>query len=94
MHEAACACTCTCKTPCLPYPQLSNPILRFHLFSLLLPLADKDEDAPLEAAAPCYMCGAEAVLPHLNCANIDVSGVNAVCLWQHEYLRSGLLRLC
>ena len=35
--------------------------------------ADKDEEAPLAAAAPCSVCGAEAVLPHMNCANIDVS---------------------
>lgn len=40
---------------------------------------NKDEEAPLAAAAPCSVCGAEAVLPHMNCANIDCNKLFIAC---------------
>ncbi|KAL4457423.1 hypothetical protein ABPG75_012288 [Micractinium tetrahymenae] len=40
---------------------------------------NKDEEAPLDAAAPCQVCGAEAVLPHMNCANIDCNKLFIAC---------------
>ena len=40
---------------------------------------NKDEDAPLEAAAPCQICGGKASLPHINCANIDCNKLFIAC---------------
>jgi predicted sulfurtransferase len=40
---------------------------------------DKDEEAPLQAAAPCQVCGGDAVLPHANCANIDCNKLFIAC---------------
>ena len=40
---------------------------------------DGDEDAPLEAAVPCQVCGAKAALPHINCANIDCNKLFIAC---------------
>lgn len=39
----------------------------------------KDEEAPLEAAAPCSVCGGTAELPHANCANIDCNKLFIAC---------------
>jgi predicted sulfurtransferase len=40
---------------------------------------NKDEEAPLEAAAPCALCGGTAELPHTNCANIDCNKLFMAC---------------
>ena len=40
---------------------------------------NKDEEAPLEAAAPCAVCGGTAELPHANCANIDCNKLFLGC---------------
>jgi len=40
---------------------------------------NKDEDAPLEAAAPCSLCGGTAELPHRNCANLDCNKLFMAC---------------
>ena len=50
-----------------------------HKFDFLLkPLPPTDEEE-LEAAAPCQACGATAVLPHMNCANIDCNKLFLAC---------------
>ena len=38
---------------------------------------NKENNEPLVAAARCLLCGEEAVLPHLNCSNVDC---NKLCL--------------
>ena len=43
------------------------------------PRADKDSEEELQAAAPCQACGATAVLPHMNCANIDCNKLFLAC---------------
>ncbi|KAI3436466.1 hypothetical protein D9Q98_005883 [Chlorella vulgaris] len=40
---------------------------------------NKDQQEELEAAAPCQVCGATAVLPHMNCANIDCNKLFIAC---------------
>jgi predicted sulfurtransferase len=40
---------------------------------------NKDEEAPLVAAAPCALCGGTAQLPHTNCANIDCNKLFMAC---------------
>eukprot|EP00887_Chlorella_sp_A99_P002807 scaffold6.g2807.t1 len=40
---------------------------------------NKDTEEPLEAAAPCQVCGGTAVLPHMNCANIDCNKLFIAC---------------
>ncbi|EFN58640.1 hypothetical protein CHLNCDRAFT_10350, partial [Chlorella variabilis] len=40
---------------------------------------NKDKEEELEAAAPCQVCGATAVLPHMNCANIDCNKLFIAC---------------
>lgn len=40
---------------------------------------NKEEEAPLEAAAPCALCGGTAELPHTNCANIDCNKLFMAC---------------
>jgi predicted sulfurtransferase len=40
---------------------------------------NKNEEAPLEAAAPCALCGGTAELPHTNCANIDCNKLFMAC---------------
>lgn len=40
---------------------------------------NKNEEAPLEAAVPCQLCGGRAVLPHANCANIDCNKLFIAC---------------
>lgn len=35
--------------------------------------------APLKAAVPCALCGGEAELPHMNCANVDCNKLFIAC---------------
>lgn len=44
------------------------------------PAATGEEgEAGLIAAAPCQVCGGAAVLPHMNCANIDCNKLFIAC---------------
>ena len=40
---------------------------------------NKDKEEPLEAVADCALCGKKAVLPHLNCANVDCNKLFLAC---------------
>jgi predicted sulfurtransferase len=40
---------------------------------------NKDVDEPLVAVANCALCGGEAILPHLNCANVDCNKLFLAC---------------
>lgn len=40
---------------------------------------NKDVDEPLVAAADCLLCGEPAVLPHLNCSNVDCNRLFLGC---------------
>lgn len=51
--------------------------------------------APLRAAVPCQICGkADAVLPHLNCANLDCNDLFLACGACREALRGCCCREC
>lgn len=50
------------------------------LLLLLLPwLSVCSADVPLPAAVPCQVCGAQATLPHINCANMDCNELFIAC---------------
>jgi len=40
---------------------------------------NKDKQEPLEAVADCALCGGKAILPHLNCANVDCNKLFLAC---------------
>lgn len=40
---------------------------------------NKDSQEPLEAVAACALCGDKAILPHLNCANVDCNKLFLAC---------------
>jgi predicted sulfurtransferase len=51
--------------------------------------------APLRAAVPCQICGqADALLPHLNCANLDCNDLFLACARCREALRGCCCREC
>lgn len=51
--------------------------------------------APLRAAVPCQVCrSADAVLPHLNCANLDCNDLFLACASCRDALRGCCCREC
>ena len=40
---------------------------------------NKDAQEPLEPVASCALCGGKAILPHLNCANVDCNKLFLAC---------------
>jgi predicted sulfurtransferase len=55
---------------------------------------NKDEEAPLEAAAPCALCGGTAELPHTNCANIDCNKLFMACSGCKSQLKGCCCEAC
>ena len=79
-HAALCVRTPRPPAPPAPPPHPpTHPPTPLACMHPPTPAAGTDAIADLPAAVPCQMCGGRALLPHLNCANVDCNKLFIAC---------------